>query len=189
MVSRWACALVAVASLAAGCGSDDKGGEAKNLAEDESTATSTGGGTATTVAGSGATCEIEGGVATKGTDVIVTLTEWKVTPNAAQAGAGIVSFVAENTGKENHELVIVKGDSADALPKDATGAMDEAKLPEGALIGEIEPFAAGQLCRGNFALPAGSYVLLCNVAEKEADGTTESHFAEGMHSPFTVSAS
>ncbi|MGH9037959.1 MAG: hypothetical protein ACRD0O_19550 [Acidimicrobiia bacterium] len=164
----------------------------RNLDESAATSTSGGGGaTTSSIAGTGsaAACEIEGGVSTRGTEVIVSLSEWKITPNVTQVKAGIVSLLAENTGQEDHELVVVKGDSADALPKDATGAMDEAKLPEGALIGEIEPFAAGQLCRGNFALPAGSYVLLCNIAEKEADGTTESHFAEGMHTTFTVGAS
>ena len=125
-------------------------------------------------------------MSTTGTDVVVTLSEWEVAPNVAQVGAGVVSFIAENTGQEEHELVIVKADSATALPKDATGAMDEAKLPEGALIGEIEPFAAGQLCKGNFALQAGSYVLLCNITETEADGTKESHVAEGMHTSLTV---
>jgi hypothetical protein len=181
--------LVAVAFLAAGCGGDDTEGTVTNL--DESAATSTsgkGGATTSSVAGSGspAACEVQGGVSAKGTDVIVSLDEWKITPNVTHVGAGIASFIAENTGQEEHELVIVKADSADALPKDATGAMDEAKLPEGALVGEIEPFAAGQLCKGNFALQAGSYVLLCNITETEADGNKESHFAEGMHTPLTV---
>lgn len=185
MASRWASVMVAVAFVAAGCGNDDNEGRATNLGENGATSTSIKGGTGTTVAG-GAPCEIEGGLATRGTDVIVTLTEWKITPTVSQTGPGIVSFVAENTGRENHELVIVKGDSPDALPRNATGAMDEARLPEGALIGEIEPLAAGQLCRGNFALEAGNYVLVCNIAEQEADGITESHFAEGMHSPFRV---
>ncbi len=140
----------------------------------------------TTKAGSGAACEVQGGVSTQGTDVLVRLTEWMVTPSVALVGPGIVSFVAENAGKEDHELVVVRGDSAEALPKDADGAMDEAKLPEGALIGEIEPMAAGQLCRGNFALQAGRYVLACNVVDKEEDGVAESHFAEGMHTVFRV---
>ena len=34
-------------------------------------------------------------------------------------------------------------------------------------------------------LEAGSYVLLCNIVEEE-DGETESHYAEGMHTSFTV---
>jgi hypothetical protein len=170
--------------LAAGCGSDSQEGETRNLAEDSATTSSAPAGTASTTAAGGA-CEVEGGVDSKGTDVTASLSEWKITPTKSQVAPGIVSFVAENTGKENHEMVVVKGDSADALPTDADGAMDEAKLPEGALVGEIEPMAPGELCQGNFALPAGQYVLLCNVVDKE-DGVVESHFAEGMHTPFTV---
>jgi hypothetical protein len=188
--------LVAVTSWAAGCGNDDQGGQARNLGEDESTGTTvkegTGttvsGNTATTVAGSGAACEVQGGVATKGADVAVTLTEWKVVTGVAQAAPGIVSFLAENSGKEDHELVVVQAESVEGLPTDAAGAMDETRLADGALIGEIEPMAPATICRGNFALPAGRYVLLCNVVEKKDDGTTESHFAEGMHTPFTVAS-
>lgn len=171
----------------AGCGNDDPEGEARNLGESEATGTSsTGGATTSSVAGSATACEIQGGVTTKGTDVIVTLTEWKITPAAAEAKAGIVAFVTENAGQEKHEVVIVKGDMPEALPKNENGGMDEDKLPEGALIGEIEPMAPGQLCRGNFALQAGSYVLLCNVEEEEPDGTIEAHFAEGMYTTFAV---
>jgi hypothetical protein len=190
MVSRWVCALVAVASLVAGCGDDNPEGEARDVGESGSSRTSsTGaaqGATTSSVAGSATACEIQGGVTTKGTDVIVTLTEWKIAPAVAEAGAGIIAFVTENAGKEEHELVIVKGDRPEALPKNQDGGMDEAKLPEGALIGEIEPMAAGQLCRGNFALPAGSYVLLCNVEEEEPDGMIEAHFAEGMYTTFAI---
>jgi hypothetical protein len=147
-----------------------------------------GGATTSSVAGgTEAACEIQGGVATKGTDVLVNLTEWKIAPGVARVGPGIISFVAENSGQEPHELVVVKGESAEALPKDADGALDETKLPEGALVGEIEPLGPGQLCRGNFALQAGSYVLVCNVVEEDA-GVTESHLAEGMHATFTVGA-
>ena len=35
-------------------------------------------------------------------------------------------------------------------------------------------------------LEAGDYVLLCNIVEEEEDGEVESHFAEGMHTTFTV---
>ena len=82
--------------MAAGCGNDDQGGQARNLGEDGSTGTTVKGGTATTVAGSEAACEVQGGVATQGTDVIVTLLEWKVTPSVSRVGPGIVSFVAES---------------------------------------------------------------------------------------------
>lgn len=188
-VSRWASVLVVVASLAAGCGGDDTEGTATNLNESGGTSTSGAGGvTTSSVAGAGseAACEIEGGVATQGTDVLVKLSEWKIEPGVAGVAPGIISFVAENSGQDPHELVVVKADSAAALPKDADGALDETKLPEGALIGEIEPMEPGQLCRGNFALQAGAYMLVCNIVEKEADGVTESHLAEGMVTNFTV---
>jgi hypothetical protein len=35
-------------------------------------------------------------------------------------------------------------------------------------------------------LEAGTYLLLCNVVEEEETGEVESHFAEGMHTTFTV---
>jgi hypothetical protein len=190
MTSRWVWVLVAVTSLAAACGRDSQEGGAKNLAEDEATSTTAGEIMGTSVGKSDVmsepTCEVEGGIDSKGTDVTVALSEWKIDLTKSQVPAGIVSFVAENTGRDEHEMVVVKTDSADALPTDADGAMDESKLPEGALVGEIEPMAAAQLCRGNFPLQAGQYVLLCNVVDKEEGGVVESHFAEGMHTPFTV---
>jgi hypothetical protein len=179
--------LVLVTSLGAGCGGDDTEGTATNL-DDSATSSSAAGGSTTSssvAGGSQAACEVQGGVGTTGTDVQVNLTEWKVEPSPARVGPGIVSFVAENTGKDPHELVVVKAESAEALPRDADGALDESKLPEGALVGEIEEMAPGGLCRGNFALTAGAYVLVCNVVEEEG-GATEAHLAQGMHTPFTV---
>jgi hypothetical protein len=108
-----------------------------------------------------------------------------VAPAPASAPAGTVTFRADNAGKENHELVVVKGDNPDGLPvKD--GQVDEDSLPQGSFVGEIEPFPAGDRCPGTFQLSAGSYVLFCNVAEKEPDGSLESHYQEGMRSAFTV---
>jgi hypothetical protein len=66
--------------------------------------------------------------------------------------------------------------------------VDEAKLPEGALVGEIEAFPAKQTCQGTFKLAAGRYVLFCNLLETEADGTKENHYANGMHTAFEVRA-
>ncbi len=175
-------------SLAAGCGSDDPEGEATNLGEDAATSSTLKGGTSTSVANPQGECEIQGGIGTQGTDVILTLSEFKISPSVSRAAAGIVSFVAENTGQEDHEVVVVQADSAESLPRDADGALDKAKLAEGALIGEIEPMAPGQVCRGNFALQAGRYVLACNVVEEEENGVKESHLAEGMHVDFALGA-
>lgn len=179
--------VLAMALLAVACGDDDGGGSATNLNEGNAT-TSTGASTGTTAA-AGATneCKLEGATTEAATQqLVVTMNEWTIKPSI-QPKAGVVTFVAENTGKEKHELVIVKGDTAEALPKDADGGMDEDKLPEGGLIGEIEPFAGGQLCKGAFTMAAGKYVLLCNIVETEPNGEKEAHFKEGMHVPFLVS--
>jgi len=195
MTTRWkptVTVLAAVLSLIAGCGDDGDSGEVRNLGTDgAATSSSAAGGGVTTSSMGGESpeaCEVEGGVTTKGKqEVTVVLNEWQVAPQPAQVTPGIVSFVAENTGAEAHELVIVKGDDPRALPKDdKTGAMDEEQLPDGALVGEIEGFPAGQLCAGNFTLQEGKYVLLCNIVETEEDGTSEAHYSEGMFTGFTV---
>jgi hypothetical protein len=117
--------------------------------------------------------------------VDVTLSEFIVQPEPASVDAGNVEFVGDNVGAETHELVVVRAASADALPRDADGAVDEDRLPAGALIGEIEDIGSASSKSVELELAAGSYVLFCNIVEQE-DGRSESHFAEGMHSPFTV---
>lgn len=175
--------------LFAGCGGDDDDeGTVSNLGGETSDTTVTSSSTGTTAGGEGG-CNIEDGVEEKGTEQALTLNEFKieVPPSEEPVPAGIVTFIAENTGEEPHELVIVKGDDPEALPKnEETGEMDEAGLEEGALIGEIEPFASGETCEGNFELPAGKYVLLCNIVESEEDGTIESHYKEGMFTTYEV---
>jgi len=116
----------------------------------------------------------------------VTLKEFEVLPDKDSVPAGKVTFRAKNTGPEDaHELVVVKSDLAPgALPTSADGAADE----EGAgvdLIGEIAEFAVGGEEEITFDLEPGKYVLLCNVVE-EAEGVTESHYKNGMHTAFTV---
>ena len=177
-----------MALLVAGCGDDDGGGSATNVGDSNATTSSSASGSATTAQGAATDeCNIEGGVTTPPEQqVVLTLNEWTIKPSL-EPKAGTIAFVAENAGKEPHEVAIVKGKSAEALPTTAEGAMDEDKLPEGALIGEIEPFASGELCKGVFTLAAGDYVLLCNIVETEPTGEVESHFKEGMHTPFTVS--
>lgn len=181
--------VLAMALVAAGCGDDDGGSSSENLSKGSATTSSSAGGTATTAAG-GATgeCKTEGAANTTATEeVVVTLGEFTIKPSA-QPKAGYVSFKAENAGAETHEIVIIKtNEKAEALPKDADGGLDEDKLPEGALIGEIEGFPSGKVCSGVFNMAAGKYVLLCNITETEPNGEKENHFKEGMHVPLVVS--
>ena len=170
-----------MALLVAGCGDDKGGTSSENLSEGSGPTTSS-----TASAGAtGTECKLELASTEAPTQqVVLTLNEFTI-KGPAETKGGIVTFVSENAGKEPHELVIVKGEKAEGLPTDADGGLDEEKLPEGGLIGEIEPFNGGQLCKGAFKLTAGKYVLLCNIVEEEG-GVKESHFKEGMHAPLTV---
>jgi hypothetical protein len=116
----------------------------------------------------------------------VLLSEWVVEPDPGSVDAGEVELTGDNQGGELHELVVVRADSAADLPTDADGAVVEDELPEGSLIGEIEDIESGDQVSATFDLEAGSYVFFCNITEVEDDGEVESHFAEGMHSEFTV---
>jgi hypothetical protein len=121
-----------------------------------------------------------------GTTANVTLSEWIVEPDPASVDAGEIEFVGDNKGGETHELVVVRARSADELPTDSDGAVDEEQLPEGALIGEIEDIESESSKSVKLDLETGDYVLFCNITEEQADGSIESHFAEGMHSGFAV---
>jgi hypothetical protein len=172
--------VLALTLVVAGCGDDKKDTSSENLGQASESSTSS-------TAGATSECETEGTTAETSTEeVVLTLNEFTIKPST-QPKAGAVSIKAENAGKENHEVVIVKGASADALPKDADGGLDEDKLAQGDLIGEIEPFAGGKVCAGVFKLAAGKYVLLCNITETEPNGEKESHLKEGMHTEFIVS--
>jgi hypothetical protein len=116
----------------------------------------------------------------------VTLSEWIVEPDPTSADAGEIEFVGDNQGGETHELVVVRAANADALPTDEDGAVVEEELPEGALIGEIEDIESKSSKSVTLDLEAGNYVLFCNITEEQADGSIESHFAEGMHADFDV---
>lgn len=126
------------------------------------------------------------GCSSGGSSVDVGLSEWIVSPDPTSVDTGDITFNADNQGSETHELVIVRADSAADLPTDANGKVDEDALPAGAFIGEIEEFDAGTKESATFNLPAGNYILFCNITEEEADGTIESHFQEGMFANLRV---
>ena len=188
--------LLVVGALAAlaGCGDDD-GGEVREVGgEGSESASASGSGSGSgSASGSGsgsgsgramaAECVPVGDPETADTTIAVTLDEWTITPAETTAPAGAVLFATENIGEENHELVIAEGTD---LPTAEDGSVDESQLPDGALIGEIEAYPAGETCDGVFELAAGTYTLFCNIVEEEEDGTVESHVEKGMVTTFTV---
>jgi len=179
---RLAAVALGLVLLVAGCGSDDGTG-----VRNEGAASGSGSGSGSgTASGQAAACKPVGDADGSDATVGVELKEWTVVPAGADVAAGKITFDASNTGEDAHELVVVRADDPATLPLAADGTVDEEKLPEGAFVGEIEPFPAKQHCTGTFELAAGSYALFCNILETEADGSKENHYANGMRARFEV---
>ena len=120
------------------------------------------------------------------TTVNITLDEFSViaTPNSAPAGK--VKFHVTNVGEDVHELVVLKTNLPPGMiPLNAEGDADEDAAGV-ANIGEKEDIASGASADLELDLGAGKYVLICNLAMVEPDGSIEHHYAEGMYSGFTV---
>jgi hypothetical protein len=173
----------ACAAVLAACGDDD-GGSVRETGSVSGSGSGSGPGS-----GSGsavaAECETVGNADDADTTVAVVLDEFTITVDADEAPAGSIHFAVKNEGEEPHELVVIQGVAPADLPLDDNGALDEAGLPDGALIGEVEPFPGGDTCDGTFDLAAGDYTLVCNITEEE-EGEMESHLHEGMVTSFTV---
>lgn len=186
--------LAAVALGAAACGDDDgtavrETGDASGSAAASGSASGSGShGSGSHAASGDEACHVEDGVEGEATgEVHAELTEYDIELAEKSVKAGKIKFEADNTGKEPHELAIIKTDDVTKLPVDADGAVDDAAVGA-ALIGEIEPFDAGKECAGTFELAAGDYAIICNVVEEEANGEKEAHFKEGMYTTLTVTA-
>jgi len=123
--------------------------------------------------------------AKKTTTVNVKLLEFKVKPKPASVKGGTVRFQVKNIGGEEHEFVVVKADAA--LPTASDGSVDEDAIPKADKFGEVEELKSKR--SGTLtvkALPAGQYVLFCNIVDDESNGTKLSHYAEGMSTNFSV---
>lgn len=102
------------------------------------------------------------------------LFDWGIKLDRTSVPAGNVRVKAKNTGSTEHELVFVRTDMPeDKLPvKD--NKVDETQVE---LAGEIEKFPAGKSESATLNLPAGRYVVICNIA---------THYGLGMHTVLQV---
>ncbi len=113
-----------------------------------------------------------------GTSVTAALTEYKVDLGATSAPAGPVTFQLTNKGTIVHEFVVFKTDLAgDKLPMSADGATADEAGAGMAVVDEVEDIEVGATPTLAVDLPAGHYVVLCNV---------EAHYKSGMWADFTT---
>ena len=103
--------------------------------------------------------------------VRVKLGEMWVRPQYTSVQAGKVTFVTQNVGKLEHELMVERAPIAMEGPGRPT---EEAAQ---GMIEDMEPGEGGQM---TLNLKPGSYALFCNVA---------GHYAAGQHVRFTVTGS
>jgi uncharacterized cupredoxin-like copper-binding protein len=94
-----------------------------------------------------------------------------VTP--ASAPHGKVKFTVKNEGTELHEMVVIKTDT----PFDQLQVNTKNKVSESKSVGEVSGIGKGKTKSKTLKLKAGSYALVCNIAE---------HYAAGMRAGFTV---
>ncbi len=96
--------------------------------------------------------------ATSAAVVSVGLEEWKLVPERTVIPAGRLTFIVRNDGSMTHELVVLRSDRrARALPVKGGRAVEAGRL------GRISQIASGASKRLTLKLPAGRYVLLCNL--------------------------
>jgi len=111
-----------------------------------------------------------------GTTVAVDEKEFAIGVNPTSIPAGDVKFSIKNSGTVVHEFVVIDTDLAsDQLPQ-ASGEVDEDAEALTA-VDEVEDIDAGAEKSLSVNLPAGHYVVICNVP---------GHYAAGMHTEFTV---
>ena len=171
-VRRSAVLAVAVvtALLSIGCSSSSK----SSTSSSSTSGSSSSGGGLTVPSSSGGNAVNVTVSDTKGTDAPMTLV---ATP--ASTGAGDVTFTVKNTGTIDHEVVVLKTDTA--FDKLQVGASEADKVDESSSVGETGDPALKPGETRTFTvsgLAAGSYVLVCNIAK---------HYGLGMRAAFKVS--
>lgn len=119
-----------------------------------------------------------------GGNISVNLNEWKIVSSNDSIPAGDVTLNIKNSGKEVHEILVLKLKSntpPGKLPTDADGALDESNFEKvGVKIDEVEDIQPNSAKTLKVSLAPGRYAIVCNRVDKETDGSTEAHYMKGM---------
>jgi hypothetical protein len=114
----------------------------------------------------------------RGTPVNVRLDDFRLRRDVAVVPAGTVVFRILNEGPTTHEVSVIRTDRApEKLPLERDGLTINEDAPGMDFINEAEGLDIGDRRTLALPLPAGNYVLYCNM-----DG----HYLGGMHAPLTV---
>lgn len=106
--------------------------------------------------------------------LVVELTDYKVSTNVAVVPARETKIGVRNRGSQPHDLVVLRTELApDKLPYDAARARAE----EPGLIVRTKELRAGGTAAVTATLAPGQYVLICNVA---------GHYGLGMRTALKV---
>ena len=123
-----------------------------------------------------AACANSAAEAPSGSQVVATLTDYKITVTVPSMKAGTIKIGVRNLGAMEHSFQVLKTDlPPDKLPVDGASA----KAKEDGKVGEIASIAVGKSAAVPLDLTPGKYVFICNIA---------SHYQLGMHTGFTVEA-
>lgn len=123
----------------------------------------------------------------------VTLEEFTMVPHPNQVRAGATTFEVDNVGTVAHEVVLVRAASPAALPRvtkatadRGVGDVDEEAIPEADKIGETGDVKPRAKVTKTFTLKPGTYVMFCNIDDRQPDGTVMNHFQRGMTETITA---
>ena len=121
----------------------------------------------------------------------IEMREWELKLSQTTIRAGEIMMAVTNKGEEIHEIAILKFGSGvklpvEKLPVKENGAIDEDNIDFATVVGEIENVLPHSSATGYFVLDEGRYAIICNILEKEEDGTLEAHYAMGMRALLEV---
>ena len=123
-----------------------------------------------------AACSASAENAPADSQVVVEMTDYKVTVNVPSVKAGRIKIGVRNLATMEHSFEVLKTDLPhDKIPTDLASA----KAKEDGKVGGIASIPAGKSAAVTIDLTPGNYVLICNVA---------GHYQLGMHIGFTVEA-
>ncbi|MGE3857002.1 MAG: sulfocyanin-like copper-binding protein [Dehalococcoidia bacterium] len=106
--------------------------------------------------------------------VAVSLVEWAIRAEPAQVAPGTTTFNVRNNGTVPHNLLIIRSDEAPTGLPTVSGRLDEAGLQ---IVGRTGDLTGGSGEEITVELPAGRYILACNVI---------GHYNSGQAAAFTV---